>query len=112
VSGTSPRPVVTWALVASLVVYAVLAARGGWWLSAVAAPIAAVLLWRRHPRARFAAYVFFTAVAFRGAVSGSWALPAYAVAAVALMQTRDARRTWPRLVAGRRRGDDDRMRRS
>jgi hypothetical protein len=110
--GISPRPAVAWALVASLVAYAALAATRQWWLSAVAAPVVAVLLWRRHPRARFAAYVLLTVVAFRGAVAGSWGLPAYAAVAVALMQTRAARRMWPRLVAGRPRGDDDRMRRS
>lgn len=97
-------------LLTSLVAYAAVAATRQWWPSAVAAPIVAALLWRRHPRARFAAYIFFTVLAIRGAVTGVWALPVYAAAAVALMQTAAARRAWPRLVAGRLRGPDDRMR--
>jgi hypothetical protein len=102
--------VVVWAIVASLVVYAVIAAGQHWWPSAVVAPVVAGLLWHRHPRARFATYIFLTVLAIRGAVSGVWALPLYAGVTVALMQTLGARRAWPRLVAGRLRGADDRMR--
>lgn len=111
-AGTSPRSPVVWALVASLLVYAAIAATCHWWLSAIAAPAVVALLWGRHPRARFAAYVFFSVLAIRGAVAGVWALTAYAVVAIAVMQTPVAARVWPRLAPGRLRGGDDRMRRS
>src|SRR5438105_1745601 len=80
-----------------------------WWPSAVAAPLVAALLWRRHRRARFSAYVFFSVLAARGAITHVWALPLYALAAVGLMQTSAARVAWPRLTPGRAR--DGRMRR-
>lgn len=97
-------------LVASLVAYAAVAISHHWWPSVITAPIVAALLWWRHPRARFAAYIFFTVLAIRGALSGVWALPAYSAVALALMQTPAARRAWPRLVPGRVRSGDDRMR--
>jgi hypothetical protein len=62
-------------------------------------------LWVRLPRARFAAYVFFTAMAIRGVATAAWPAVAFAVAAVLLMQTPSARAAWPRLVLGRVRGD-------
>jgi len=99
-------------LVVSLVAYAGVAATRAWWVSAIAAAIVAALLWRRHPRARFAAYVFFTVLEIRLGAGGLWALAAYPVVAVGLMQTPAARRLWPRLVPGRRRDPGDRMRRS
>ena len=111
-AGTSTRSLVVWALVASLLVYAAVAATRHWWLSALAAPAVAALLWLRHPRARFAAYVFFSVLAIRGAIAGLWAPTAYAAVAIAVMQTPAAARAWPRLVPGRLRGGDDRMRRS
>jgi hypothetical protein len=97
----SPSPVVV-ALAGSLVIYAAVAlgVRQSW-LSGFAAPVVAALLWHRHPRARFAAYVFFTVLAARGALTDVWALPAYALAAVGLMQTPAALRAWPRLAPGR-----------
>ena len=107
------------ALVASLLVYAAIAVTRRWWPSAAVAPVLAVLLWRRHRRARFTAYVFFSVLAARGALTGVWALPAYALAAVGLLQTPAARAAWPRLQPGRVRGGsapadepgrDDRMR--
>lgn len=101
-----------WSLAVSLLVYAAAAARQQRWGSALAAVIVAALLARGHRRARFAAYVFFSALAVRGAVIGTWALPLYAGIALAAMQAPAARRAWPRLVPGRRRGGDDRMRRS
>jgi hypothetical protein len=107
---TSHRSAVVWALVASLLVYAAIAATRHWWPSTITAPIVAGLLWWRHPRARFVAYIFFSVLALRGAISGVWALTAYAAVAVALMQTAAARRAWRRLVPGRLRGHDDRMR--
>jgi len=96
-------------LVTSLLVYSGVAITRHWWPSAVAAPLVAALLWRRHRRARFSAYVFFSVLAARGAITNVWALPLYALAAVGLMQTSAARVAWPRLTPGRAR--DDRMRR-
>lgn len=92
--------------------YAGVVAREQRWGSALAAVIVAGLLLASHRRARFAAYVFFTALAVRGALTGVWALPVYAGIALAAMQTPAARRAWPRLVRGRLLGRDDRMRRS
>ena len=109
---TSPRSPVVWALVTSLLVYAAIAVSHHWWPSAVMAPIVAGLLWRRHRRARFTAYVFFTVLAIRGALVGVWALSIYAVAVIGLLQTRAAAGAWPRLLPGRLRDGDDRMRRS
>ena len=96
-------------LVTSLLVYSGVAITRHWWPSAVAAPLVAALLWRRHRRARFSAYVFFSVLAARGAITHVWALPLYALAAVGLMQTSAARVAWPRLTPGRT--PDDRMRR-
>jgi hypothetical protein len=103
-------------LVVSLLVYSGVAVAYRWWPSAVAAPLVAALLWRRHGRARFAAYIFFSVLAARGALTGMWALPAYALAALGLLQTPSARAVWPRLTPGRTRPEaappDDRMRRT
>ena len=105
-----PRPsLVVVVLVTSLLVYSGVAITRHWWPSAVAAPLVAALLWRRHRRARFSAYVFFSVLAARGAITHVWALPLYALAAVGLMQTSAARVAWPRLTPGRT--PDDRMRR-
>jgi chromate transport protein ChrA len=105
-----PRPsLVVVVLVASLLVYSGVAITRHWWPSAVVAPLVAALLWRRHRRARFSAYVFFSVLAARGALTHVWVLPLYALAAVGLMQTSAARVAWPRLTPGRAR--DDRMRR-
>ncbi|HZF03069.1 MAG TPA: hypothetical protein VE932_01905 [Patescibacteria group bacterium] len=114
---SSPRPApIVVVLVASLLVYAGVAVTRHWWPSGVVAPLVAALLWRRHRRARFTAYVFFSVLAARGALTGAWALPVYALAAVGLLQMPAARAAWPRLTLGRARGDtparDDRMRRS
>ena len=103
------------ALVTSLLVYAGVAVARHWWPSAIVAPLVAALLWRRHRRARFTAYVFFSVLAARGVLTGVWPLPVYALAAVGLLQTAAARAAWPRLTPPRRaRGDapapDDRMR--
>jgi hypothetical protein len=83
----------------------------GAWLSAAAATLLAWLLWRRQRRARFAAYVFFSAVAVRSALTGRWPTLAFAVAMVLAMQTRPARAAWPRLRPGWRPSGGDRMRR-
>ena len=88
-------------LVGGLLVYAALALTAHRWVSGLAAPVVAALLWGRHRRARFSAYLFFSALALRGLVTGSWALVIFAGAAVLVLQTPAARRAWPRLIAGR-----------
>lgn len=95
-----PVTVVTVALVAGLVGYAGVAATLGWWVSAGAAPVVAVLLWRRHPRARFAVYVLLSAVAVRAAVTATWPALAFALAGIGVLQTPPASRAWPRLRPG------------
>ena len=109
------KPAITVALAGALLVYAAVAIRLGWWPSAVVAAVVAVMLWRQLPRARFAAYVFLSVLAARGALTGVWGLTVFALAALALLQTPAAVRAWPRLRPGRVRGDDvppdDRMRR-
>jgi hypothetical protein len=106
------RWLVVWGVVGSLLAYAASAASQQRWLSVLAASVVAALLAWSHRRARFAAYVYLTALAIRGALTGMWALPLYAAVVLAVMQTTPARRAWPRLVPGRRVGGDDRMRRS
>jgi hypothetical protein len=70
---------------------------GGRWVAALLAPLLALLLWTRHRRARFAAYIFFSGVALRAAVAGAWPNLLFAIVAVSLMQTGPALRAWPRL---------------
>ena len=94
---------------ASLLVYAVVALSTGRWLSGIVAPLIAWLLWMRHPRARFAAYVFLTVVAARAALAGPWWLTAYAIGVIALLQVPAARHAWPRLRPGLAREAGDRM---
>jgi hypothetical protein len=95
------RPAIALALAAALLAYAAVAlAWAHWWVSGAAAPLAAWLLWRRHPRARFAAYVLLTAVALRGALAGAWEAVVFALAVIALLQAPAARRAWPRLALG------------
>lgn len=84
----------------------------GSWVSAGAATLVAWMLWQRHHRARFAAYVFFSAAAVRSALTARWPTLAFAVAAVLVMQTPPALIAWPRLRPGWKRGGGDRMRRS
>ena len=89
-------------LTGSLLLYAIVAVLvARWWISGVVAPLVAVLLWIRHPRARFAAYIFFTVMAVRGLVRGAWLVVLFALAAVILMQTPAACREWPRLRGDR-----------
>jgi hypothetical protein len=68
-----------------------------WWISGLAAPVVAALLWRRHPRARFSTYILCSGMAWRGVMVGSWGLLAFAAAALAAMQTPAARAAWPRV---------------
>jgi hypothetical protein len=63
----------------------------------VAAPYVAVLLWRRHPRARFAAYVFLSHEAIRGIHFRHWDAVIVALAWVFLLQLPSARRYAPSL---------------
>jgi hypothetical protein len=88
------------AVTGGLVVYAVLALIAHRWISGLAAPLVAALLAIRHPRARFTAYVFFSALAARGLMAAAWPLVLFAGAGILALQTRAARRAWPRLVAG------------
>jgi len=63
----------------------------------LAAPYVGVLLWRRHPRCRFAAYVFLSHEIIRGAHFRHWNAVAVAVAWIALLQLPAARRYAPSL---------------
>ncbi len=63
----------------------------------LAAPYVGFLLWRRHPRARFAAYVFLTHEAFRGLHFRQWDAVGVAVAWILLLQLPAARRYAPSL---------------
>jgi hypothetical protein len=105
----SPRDRVAVALPAALVVYAAVAVAERWWISVVAAPLVALLLWIRHPRARFSAYVFFTVAAARGLGRGLWPLTLFAAAAILVLQTPGARRAWPMVRRRGERNGGDRM---
>ncbi|MEX2147795.1 MAG: hypothetical protein WED01_12360 [Candidatus Rokuibacteriota bacterium] len=95
---------------AALMLYAIVAGAGlHRWSSAGGAVIVAGLLWRRHPRARFSAYLLFSVMAVRGALVGDWATLTLALVAVVVMQTPAAARAWPRLRPGATRSDSDRM---
>jgi hypothetical protein len=63
----------------------------------LAAPYVAWLVWRRHPRARFAAYVFLTHEAVRGLHLRRWDAVALAALWVLLLQLPAARRWLPSL---------------
>ena len=91
------------AMVGGLVVYAGLALLAHRWLSGLVAPLVAALLMARHPRARFAAYVFFSALGLRALVTGAWPLAVFAAAGIVVLRTPPAGRVWPRLVPGRTR---------
>jgi hypothetical protein len=108
----TPRVVVVLLPLACLAYGAASLGAYGSWVALAAATLVAWLLWQRHPRARFAAYVFFSAAAVRGVWSARWPTLAFAIAAVLFMQTPAALIAWPRLRPGWRRGGGDRMRRS
>jgi hypothetical protein len=61
----------------------------------LAAPWVAWLLWRRAPRARFAAYVFLTHEAVRGLHGRRWDAVAVAALGVLVLQLPAARRWAP-----------------
>ena len=63
----------------------------------LAAPSVGVLLWRRHPRCRFAAYVFLSHEIVRGVHFRRWDAVAIALAWIALLQLPAARRYAPSL---------------
>jgi hypothetical protein len=63
----------------------------------VAAPYVAWLVWHRHPRARFAAYVFLTHEAVRGLHLGRWEAVGAAGLGVLLLQLPAARSWLPSL---------------
>ena len=63
----------------------------------LAAPYVGVLLWRRHPRCRFAAYVFLTHETVRGLHFRHWDAVAVALVWIALLQLPVARRYAPSL---------------
>ena len=84
----------------ALLAYAVVALTQGWWLSAAVAPAVAWLLWRRHARARFTAYVFFSVMTARAIITATWPLAAFALGAIGALQLPSARRAWPRLTRG------------
>src|SRR5947208_11135490 len=92
------RPAVTVVLPLALVAYACVALGvAHWWVSGLVAPYVAALLWRRHPRARFAAYVFLTHEAARGLHFGHWEAAAVAAGWLAVLQLPAARRWAPSL---------------
>lgn len=95
------------ALAGGLLLYAALALAAHRWISGLVAPLVAALLIARHPRARFSAYVFFSALAVRGLVAGAWALALFAGGAIVVMQTPPAVRAWPRVALGRTRPAGD-----
>jgi hypothetical protein len=86
-------------LIAALVLYAAYALLiGHWWISGLAAPVVALMLFGRHRRARFATYVFLTVALVRTAFSGHWGMALGATGALLLLQTPAACRLWPRLT--------------
>jgi hypothetical protein len=88
------------ALAGGLLLYAVWALAGHRFLSGLVAPVVAALLVMRHPRARFSAYVFFSALVVRGTLAGAWPLALFGGAGIVVLQLPAARGLWPRLVGG------------
>jgi hypothetical protein len=68
-----------------------------WLAYGLAAPWVAVLLRRRHPRARFAAYVFLTHEVLRGLHAGRWDAVTAGALGIGLLQLPAARRWVPSL---------------
>jgi hypothetical protein len=68
-----------------------------WLAYGLAAPWVAALLWRRHDRARFAAYVFLTHEVLRGLPAGRWDAVAVGAVGIGLLQLPAARRWVPSL---------------
>ncbi len=78
---------------------------GHGWASAVSfglgAPIVAALLWRRHPRARMAAYVFFSFDAVRSTRLAHELPLAIDLALILYLQTPGMRRLYPSMWSRR-----------
>ena len=87
----------------ALLAYGMFAVTGGRWAPGLGAVLVAWLLFRRHRRARFAAYVFLTAVFARAVLTQDWWVAAGAVGLGALLQLPAATREWPRIRPGFRR---------
>ncbi len=68
-----------------------------WVAYGLGAPYVGWLLWRRHPRARFAAYVFLSHETARGVHFRRGDAVAVALAGIALLQLPSARRWLPSL---------------
>ena len=75
-----------------------------WVAYGLVAPYVAGLVWRRHPRARFAAYLFLTHEAVRGAHLHRWDAVALAALWILLLQLPAARRWLPSLRPSEMRG--------
>jgi hypothetical protein len=106
-------PLLQAASLAGIVVLNAAAGRPWSWLAyGLAAPWVAALLWRRHPRARFAAYVFLAHEVLRGLHAGRWDAVAAGALGIGLLQLPAARRWVPSLrpadvlarLGGRRHG--------
>ena len=82
----------------ALLAYAIAALIQAWWLSAAVAPVVAWLLWTRHPRARFTAYIFLSVLSARALITGTWPLLAFALGVIGALQLPAARRAWPRIT--------------
>jgi hypothetical protein len=100
----APLPIAAMLVPAALVAYAGASLADRRWWTAAAAAVVAGLLVTQHRRGRFAAYVLVSGIALRAVVTAAWPALAFAIAVVAALQTRAARRAWPRLVPGLRRG--------
>jgi hypothetical protein len=93
------RPFVIGLVVVALLAYSVVALGvQSRWISGLASAVVAWLLWQRHSRARFAAYIFLSAVALRSLTTRRWTTFSFAVAVLFVLQTPAARRAWPRLA--------------
>jgi hypothetical protein len=92
--GVSPPPRVIVILPVMLLAYSGTALATHWWLSGLAAPVVAVLLWYRHPRARFSAYVLLSVIVVRGLFTHAWLVTAFGTASLLAMQLPSARTAW------------------
>ena len=91
---------IVWTLSAVVLAYAAVALGvERWWISGAGALGVAWLLWRRHPRARFAAYVLFSVVLLRGVFTRGWRSVLFGAAAILVLQLPVARAAWPRIGA-------------
>jgi hypothetical protein len=85
-------PLLQAASLAGLLVLNAAAGRPWSWLAyGLAAPWVAALLWRRHPRARFAAYVLLTHEVLRGLHGGRWDAVVAGALGIGLLQLPAAR---------------------